>query len=330
MSRTDSRSTLPDEELSIEDQIIMFGSKSTATNDLRTQRNHLKELGLKRLTSREHTLVSFSRDVSLLILCNDLRVLWAKWYTMLRDASTDHYMMDNITSVKPTEFFLAGIWCLVTTFLSYSVLDGLMARWIVMYSVQAVIVRVLSMSLFIVSLVEFINYMFNTKDNQYCLPAWIIISCIMTLTYIIQNFVVSNLTLEQHLLNKNGHELSLGSSDETGGGTINGSVNGDLNSDLCGGVRAIDLTLGEPIEFTPPRNSITSLAGNANGDKNSKRKGKHSVRRTVDLYNITVFAVVPIGVASFCTMVGLIRLLIIVRLEIDLELDKLLPPPLPA
>ncbi|GME97940.1 unnamed protein product [Ambrosiozyma monospora] len=105
-------------------------------------------------------------------------------------------------------------------------------------------------------------------------------------------------------------------------------MNGDLNGDLCGGVRAIDLTLGEPIEFTPPRGSITSL--NANGDKNSKKKGKQTIRRTVDLYNITVFAVVPIGVASFFTMVGLIRLLVIVRLEIDLELNKLLPPPLPA
>ncbi|KAG7813633.1 hypothetical protein KL921_001179 [Ogataea angusta] len=249
-SRNDSRETLLENE-DLVNQVILFGISSTATTDLNRQRNSLKELGLKRLSPREHIAVAICRDFSLLVIIKNLAVLWHSWYTMMYDEP----FQINVTSVRASEFFLAGIWCMVSGFLSYSILDGLMVRWIVMYAIQAAIVRMLSMSLLIVALVEVLTFMFNNKQNEYCLPVWILISCVMTLIYIIQNFVTSNLRLDSHLQDKD-----------------------------------------EP-------------------------KPQNKVPRTVDLYNITVFAVVPIGLASFVTMIGLIRLVLILRLEAVMEKD---------
>ncbi|ODV85288.1 hypothetical protein CANARDRAFT_189160, partial [[Candida] arabinofermentans NRRL YB-2248] len=220
------------------------------------QKNSLKELGLKRLNPRQHTAVAICRDFSLIIIMKYLYTLWKSCYFMINDDSynsnsNNNYNSLNFTTVRASEFFLAGIWCIVSGYLSYSILDGLMVRWIVMYAISAAVVRMLSMSLFIIMLVELISFMFNTIDNDYCLPTWILISCVMTLIYIIQNFVTSNLRLDEHLKHLKVKELK--------------------------------------------------------------------IKRTVDLYNLTVFAVLPIGIASFITMIGLLRLLLILRLEITVE-----------
>lgn len=42
-----------------------------------------------------------------------------------------------------------------------------------------------------------------------------------------------------------------------------------------------------------------------------------SSKKTIDLYNITVFCVVPVGLASFITMIGLLRNLFIQRLDVE-------------
>ncbi|KAH3668585.1 hypothetical protein OGAPHI_002339 [Ogataea philodendri] len=247
-THTQSRDTLIENDELI-NQAILFGISSTATTDLNMQRNSLKELGLKRLTPKEHLAVAICRDLSLLVIVKNFISLWRSWYNMVNEQP----YQANVVSVRASEFFLAGVWCLVSGFLSYSILDGLMVRWIVMYAIQAAIVRMLSMSLLIVALVEVLTFMFNNVKNEYCLPVWILISCVMTLIYIIQNFVTSNLRLDSHLQDK-----------------------------------AVPPTPGK-------------------------------VPRTVDLYNITVFAVVPIGLASFVTMIGLIRLVLILRLEMVME-----------
>ncbi|KAG7821261.1 hypothetical protein KL928_001345 [Ogataea angusta] len=126
-SRNDSRETLLENE-DLVNQVILFGISSTATTDLNRQRNSLKELGLKRLSPREHIAVAICRDFSLLVIIKNLAVLWHSWYTMMYDEP----FQINVTSVRASEFFLAGIWCMVSGFLSYSILDGLMVRWIVM------------------------------------------------------------------------------------------------------------------------------------------------------------------------------------------------------
>ena len=40
--------------------------------------------------------------------------------------------------------------------------------------------------------------------------------------------------------------------------------------------------------------------------------------RSVDLYNIAVFAVVPVGIASFLTMISLLWSLMILRIDLEI------------
>ncbi|ABN65899.2 predicted protein [Scheffersomyces stipitis CBS 6054] len=47
------------------------------------------------------------------------------------------------------------------------------------------------------------------------------------------------------------------------------------------------------------------------------KKGAQKRARFFDFYNIVVFAVVPVGLASFITMIGLLRSLLILRIDID-------------
>ena len=142
-----------------------------------------------------------------------------------------------ISSVRSSELFMAGIWCIVSGYLSYAVLDGLMVRWIVTYSTPAAIVRMLSCACLNIAMIQGL-YSILSPDHTYLLHVWILISCILTVAYIIQNFVTSNLALEQK-------------------------------------------------------------------------------SRSVDLYNIAVFAVVPVGIASFLTMLSLLRSLMILRIDLE-------------
>lgn len=132
---------------------------------------------------------------------------------------------------------MAGIWCIVAGYLAYAVLDGLMIRWIVTYSTPAAIVRMLSAATLNIVMVHAVHSLISS-EQAYQLHIWILISCVLTLAYIIQNFVTSNLALEKKA-------------------------------------------------------------------------------RSVDLIQIAVFAVVPVGMASFLTMLGLIRCLTIVQWDIE-------------
>lgn len=148
-----------------------------------------------------------------------------------------------VYSTGVSELFMAGIWCIVSGYLSYAVLDGLMVRWIVTYSTPAAIVRMISCACLNVAMIQGLLSVLS-PDRTYLLHVWILISCISTVAYIIQSFVTSNLALEKK-------------------------------------------------------------------------------SRYFDLYNIAVFAVVPVGLASFLTMVVLLRSLIILRLDIESKLPSL-------
>ncbi len=292
-----------------ENRNILFGINSTSAKELTHQHSSLKEIGLKRLNPRQHFTVAISRDISLVLILKNLLIFWTKWYKMIMSPSKN----SSWTAVWATEFFLAGIWCLVSALLSYCILDGLMARWMVMYTLQGAVIRILSISLLIISLIELLNYMFNNPKNEFCLAAWIIISCVLTFIFIVQNYVTSNLRLNEILLrnaksqgnNQHSTEIaSIGSSAEGVGEAA------DMFTDSGSLHRRIDHTL--------QRESTSSCA------ELNKRKFEKP-HRTVDLYNLTVFAVVPIGVASFITMCGLVRLVVILRLEIGLKISKILP-----
>ncbi|VEU23584.1 DEKNAAC104551 [Brettanomyces naardenensis] len=314
-----------DKQLHGDGRNILFGISSTSTKDLTQQRNSLKELGLKRLTPREHFFVAICRDISLVLILKNCFVFWTKWYQMV----TSEKGHSSFTSVWATEFFLAGIWCMVSGLLSYSILDGLMARWMVMYTVQAAIIRILSMSLLIIVLVELLNYMFNNSSNEFCLAAWIIISCVLTFVYIIQNYITSNLRLNEILLQdeRNKEDMGLDTDDTTGDGSQ------DLPSSAAASSTAFDpnYRIPPPPSASLHRRNNDSSQHLRHGSRSQSQLGEaeskkpERPRRTVDLYNLTVFAVVPIGVASFITMCGLVRLVVILRLEIGLKLSQLLP-----
>ncbi|ODQ65318.1 hypothetical protein NADFUDRAFT_70809 [Nadsonia fulvescens var. elongata DSM 6958] len=194
----------------------------------------LKILGLKFVNARLHFLLALSRGMSVL---PSFIGMWECFYEAWQIRRTPD--MRTITSVRSTEVFLAGIWCIVSGYLSYAVLDGLMVRWIVTYSTPAAIVRMLSCSILNIAMIHVLHSIFS-PDNAYLLHIWILISLILTIAYTIQNFVTSNLALEKK-------------------------------------------------------------------------------RRSVDVIAIAVFAVVPVGLASFLTMLGLIRSLMIVRLELEFD-----------
>ncbi|GMF00826.1 unnamed protein product [[Candida] boidinii] len=238
--------------------------------------------------------------------------------------------LQNLTNTRSSEYFLAGVWCIVAGYLSYSILDGLMVRWIVMYSAPAAIVRMLSMSLFIIFLIEMLSIIFN-PDGGYTLPAWIAISCVLTVVYIIQNFVTSNLRVTDHtssLLSSKVHDDS--QEDDRVTSTIT-TTQQDLTSSTptISEQQQQQLNSASIQHHISSINSINSTLSNINGSINNNNntasiitKKLNKVRRTVDLYNITVFAVVPIGLASFLTMIGLIRLIIIMRLELNMKINE--------
>lgn len=200
---------------------------------IRGGRRTLKTLGLKFLNARQHFLLAACRDLSL-VQC--VLGLSRSWWLMFR-SDLD---VEVITSARTSEHFLTGIWCIVAGYLLYSVLDGLMVRWIVSYTTTGSIVRMATLSAIIVVIESYLVSALLAEGYNYALHTWILISCALTVTYIIQNFITSNIDL----------------------------------------------------------------------------KGKYRPR-FFDFYNIVVFAVVPVGMASFITMIGLLRSLLILRLDID-------------
>lgn len=211
----------------------------------------LKQLGLKFLNARQHFALAFSRDVSLVPPMIGLFQLWKRVFfdnhqvkidTVNSIANNSQHLQVSITSARLSEHFLTGVWCVVAGYLSFSVLDGLIIRWIVIYLTPAAIVRVLSMSAIMITAEQYLVSTFSADGYKYGLHIWILISCCLTITYGVQNFVTSNLDL---------------------------------------------------------------------------KKGGRKRARFFDFYNIAVFAVVPVGLASFITMIGLLRSLLILRIDID-------------
>lgn len=217
------------------------------------KKNIIKTLGLKFLNPKEHFALACCRDLSLVPCLIGLFESWKRVFndTDLQASKQNVFyslagkeLHHSITSARSSEHFLTGVWCIVAGYLSFSVLDNLMIRWIVTYLTSAAIVRMLSMSLIIMSAEQYLVSTFSAEGYKYGLHIWILISCGLTLCYIGQNFVTLNLDL--------------------------------------------------------------------------KRKTR---AKFFDFYNIAVFAVVPVGLASFITMIGLLRSLLILRLDIQNKVE---------
>lgn len=271
----------------------LTSSPSSTSVPLRNKfkQTSIKRLGLKFLNARQHFLLACCRDISLI---PPLIGLYQSWKRIYQDGDANGVPY-KITTARGMEHFLTGVWCIVAAYLSYSILDSLLVRWIITYSTSAAIVRVLSMSTIMITCELYLVSTFSADGYKYDLHIWILISCILTFTYIVQNFVTLNLQLEHHNTIKQ-HQTQ----EPLRGGE--NEVNTDGNT----------LTHRNGVSS----NGHISTAGRSNVKNYTQMRAKKP-RRFFDFYNIVVFAVVPVGLASFVTMIGLLRSLLILRIDVD-------------
>ncbi|KAF2968634.1 hypothetical protein GQX73_g4874 [Xylaria multiplex] len=91
---------------------------------------------------------------------------------------------DEEASLRLTETLLAGLWCLASATLAFYFTDCLMSRWLINYTPQATVVRLLTISCVFAYLTSWIVYVTGgSKDPRLLLPAWICIATILTACY---------------------------------------------------------------------------------------------------------------------------------------------------
>ncbi|KAI1176346.1 N-glycosylation protein-domain-containing protein [Nemania sp. FL0916] len=83
-----------------------------------------------------------------------------------------------------TETLLAGLWCLASATLAFYFTDCLMSRWLINYTPQATVVRLLTISCVFAYLTSWIVHVAGgANDPRLLLPAWICIATILTACY---------------------------------------------------------------------------------------------------------------------------------------------------
>ncbi|KAI0431778.1 N-glycosylation protein-domain-containing protein [Xylaria sp. FL1042] len=87
-------------------------------------------------------------------------------------------------SLRLTEASLALLWCLASAALAFYFTDCLMSRWLINYTPQATVVRLLTISCVFAYLTSWIVYVTGgSQDPRLLLPAWIGIATILTACY---------------------------------------------------------------------------------------------------------------------------------------------------
>ncbi|SCU85191.1 LAMI_0C10418g1_1 [Lachancea mirantina] len=296
---------------------------NASSKSLQTYRS-IKLLTLNNLDSKQHFFIAICRDVSLLppllSFAHSLKKAWSLSYKTsaalypLEDSSvslsatfkmmwqaykvskTQAFSADTnlplqLSKARSSEYLLCSLWCLVAMYLTYSILEALMVRWIVKYSTAAAILRMFSMSLLLITLEMLLLSSLSPKGDYY-LHTWILISCILTGAYISQSFLTSNF---DYLEGKD--------KDFTDAATRNPTTN------------------SQPTESMDTACSSPSSEDLLTMPSRKRKKSSNALlfhgKRQMHLYNITVFCVVPVGVASFVTMIGLLRNLVIQRLDVE-------------
>ncbi|GAP91350.1 hypothetical protein SAMD00023353_6000170 [Rosellinia necatrix] len=92
--------------------------------------------------------------------------------------------LDEETSLMLIETLLAALWCLASAALAFYFTDCLMSRWLINYTPQATVVRLLTISCVFAYLTSWIVYTTGgAQDPRLLLPAWIGIATILTACY---------------------------------------------------------------------------------------------------------------------------------------------------
>ncbi|CAL9727834.1 N-glycosylation protein Eos1p [Monosporozyma unispora] len=263
----------------------------------------IKTLSLNHLTAKQHMSLALCRDISLIPagfhMCKALRKAYLISFKDIFNnkynyttANNEIKILSNLITGRASEYVLCAMWCLVSLYLSFAILDNLMVRWIMKYSIMAVILRMFSMSLVLITIQLFLLNSLS-PERDYYLHTWILISCILTGLFIWQNYLNSNLDyIKRHPHSPEHNDNNNNNSD---------NEHNDEDDLTSHSVRNSDEELEfEEVEKTDPK-----------------------LKRAFNIYNIVVFCVVPIGLASFITMLCLLRNLFIQRLDIEHLIDLL-------
>jgi len=99
-------------------------------------------------------------------------------------SSTSGYDLAFEARLRLTEALLATIWCCASGYLSFFFTDCLMSRWLLHYTPQATIVRLLTVDAINGYLTSWVLHLTGGfEDARLILPAWIVISTTLTVIY---------------------------------------------------------------------------------------------------------------------------------------------------
>lgn len=85
---------------------------------------------------------------------------------------------------RVTEVFLAVLWCCASAYLSWVFTDCLMSRWLLNYTPQATLVRLLTVNSINAYITSWVLYLSGgSEDPRLLLPAWISIASTLTFLY---------------------------------------------------------------------------------------------------------------------------------------------------
>lgn len=113
------------------------------------------------------------------------------WLTRLLAESFPAATAESSSYLLP---LASALWCTVASYLSFAVTDGLMLRWLFHYGPSATIIRLLTFNAFNYYITKVILSLTGNRADL-VLPAWILISLILTVAYIIQDYLTSNIAI---------------------------------------------------------------------------------------------------------------------------------------
>ncbi|KAI0886084.1 N-glycosylation protein-domain-containing protein [Annulohypoxylon maeteangense] len=104
---------------------------------------------------------------------------------LLRLSDHRDYGRDTtVFTLRLTETALAIIWCCASAYLAFFFADCLMSRWLINYTPQATVVRLLTISCAFAYLTSWVVYLTGgSQDPGLLLPAWVGIATILTTCY---------------------------------------------------------------------------------------------------------------------------------------------------
>jgi len=96
--------------------------------------------------------------------------------------SAGHWSVER--RFRVTEVFLAVLWCCASAYLSFYFTDCLMSRWLLNYTPQATLVRLLTINSVNAYITSWVLYLSGgSEDPRLLLPAWISIATTLTFLY---------------------------------------------------------------------------------------------------------------------------------------------------